>query len=98
MFLFSEYVEMKNKQEQFSALYLQLAEQIEVIVKTVRALSIPWEGEANRRYLMRLEADLIRIENIMGRLYFASDMLREMIAQYQKTEGVIAEMIGGICL
>ncbi len=98
MFLYSEYVEMKQKQEQFASLYLRLGEQVELIVKTARALSLPWEGEANKLYLLRLQADLIRIEKIMGRIFMAAEMLKEAIGEYQKTEGVVAEVIGGIRL
>ena len=93
MYLLSEYEQMNEKQETYMERYTQLAEQIETLKKMARALSLPWEGEANRQYLVRLETDLIEIVCILDRLYKAGELLHEAIVKYQKTEGVIAELI-----
>ena len=74
-------------------LYVQVGEQVEALKKMARALSLPWEGEANRQYLLRLETDLIEIMQILDRLYRAGELLHDAIVNYQKTEGVIADII-----
>ena len=98
MYLFSEYEAMHQKQIRFDELYLQLCEEIEGVRKMAQALSLPWEGEANKRYLIRLQADLLTIQKIMERLFAASQMLSEAIMEYQKTEAVVAAVIGGLRL
>ena len=60
MDLICEYAQMNQKQQRFSDLYAQLCEQFEEVKKTAQALRLPWEGEANKQYLIRLETDLLK--------------------------------------
>ena len=98
MYLFSEYEAMHQKQIRFRELYLQLCDEIDRVRKMAQALSLPWEGEANKRYLVRLQTDLLTIQKIMEKLLAASQMLSEAIVEYQKTEAVVAAVIGGLHL
>ena len=98
MYLFSEYEAMHQKQIRFTQLYGQLCDAVEDVKKMAAALSLPWEGEANKRYLVRLQADLLTITQIMDRLHAATQLLEEAIAEYQKTEAIVAAVIGGIRL
>ena len=98
MYLFSEYEAMRQKQIRFAQLYAELCDALEDVKKMALALSLPWEGEANKRYLIRLQADLLTATQIMERLFAASQMLKEAIGEYQKTEAVVASVIGGIRL
>ena len=94
MHLFSEYGEMNQKQIRLSQLYTLLGEQITILKKTASALALPWEGEANKTYLLRLEADFLRTEKTMDLLLQALILLKMAIEEYQKTENVIAQIIG----
>lgn len=96
MDLVCEYEQMYQKQQRFTDLYGQLCEQFERIRKTAEALKLPWEGEANRQYLIRLESDLLKTVKTLDRLFLASEHLKESIAEYQKTEGLIRELIEGL--
>ena len=93
MYLLSEYTQMKQKLETYMELYTQVCDRIDQLKDVARSLSIPWEGEANRQYLVRLETDFLEIDRILARMCEAGELLFEVIGKYQKTEGVIAQLI-----
>lgn len=98
MYCLREYDQMKGVYERFNALYRGMCNAINEVEDHFRGMKIPWEGEANRMYLLRMEADFLEIERVMARIYKAKDFLREAIEGYQKTENLIEQRIGGLSI
>lgn len=96
MYCLREYDQMKCVYERFNTLYRSMCNAINEIEERFRGMKIPWEGEANRMYLLRMEADFLEIERVMARIYLAKDCLREAIEGYQKTENLVEVRIGGL--
>ena len=98
MFCLNEYEQMRNAYRSFDNVCTELCSTFEVLKESAGHLHIPWEGEANRIYLLRLNADLLECDRVLQKMLQAKELLRVTIEEYQKTEGVISQMIGGMKL
>ncbi len=96
MYLLGKYELMYQKQVRFLELCHEMTERVNEMEKMAKALQLPWEGEANRQFLLRLGADYLEITQTMEKLNSAGELLLEIIEQYQNTEGVVSEIIAGI--
>ena len=91
-----EYGKMKENAERMDALYRMLCAKADLLDESARTLRLPWEGQANKQYLLRLEIDLLDLERYLLRIGQAVQLFGEAIAEYQKTESVVEQMIAGL--
>lgn len=79
-------------QERFECLCAQLGN----LRETVTNLQIPWEGDANKYYVLRLQSDFSEAERILDRVESAVRLLTMATEDYQKTEHMVSQLIGGM--
>ena len=96
MYILSEYEQMKNKHERYAELYSQLEKEVNGLLELAKSLHIPWEGAANRAYIIRFKADAIMLSLILKRLNSADMYLVAAISKYQQNEVEVAGLIDEI--
>lgn len=98
MYILGEYDLMEKKRVRYLELYKLLEKEINSIFEVAAKLGIPWEGEAFKAYIVRLNADSLWLMEAMKRIYGAGAALDIAISNYQKNENEIAQLIGGMNL
>lgn len=93
MYILGEYGQMEQKRAEYMMLLSRLSTEINALSDIVASLRIPWEGEAYKAYIVRLNADALIISGILKRLNDAGELLGAAINEYQKNEREIAELI-----
>lgn len=95
-YILSEYERMENKRCEYMELFIMLESEINGLAEIASELNIPWEGDANKAYIIRFNADFLIFKEILNRFYLAGEILGEAIKEYQKNEGEIAGMIDAL--
>lgn len=93
MHILGEYEQMERKRTEYMELLIRLETEINALSEVASSLRIPWEGDACKAYIIRLNADALIISGIMKRLYDAGELLGEAIDEYQRNEREISELI-----
>lgn len=94
----NEYTGMQNCSSKLSEQYQKLYDTVSKLKDTVLNMQIPWEGEANKAYVIRLRMDFTEAEKILEHVASAVTVLSEATDAYQKTEHMVGQLIGGIRL
>ena len=98
MYILSEYDLMERRRVHYLELYKRLENEVNLFFKETLKLHIPWEGEAAKAYIVRLNADALWLMGAMKRIHDAGSFLEIAISEYQKSEDEIAQLIGGMNL
>lgn len=87
--LCSEVESVSQKCIAFEAELRKLGEQVE-------NLDIFWDGTTNEEFMGRLSEDILYMEGLVLTIRDCIRLVYECISQYQETEGVIRQIIGGM--
>ncbi len=98
MYLRSVYEQMQEKQQRFMELHARVCTEVNRLQQVVRSMQIPWEGEANRQYLLRTEVEFLELHRALQKMQEAGEKLKGVILAYQSTERRIGDLIGGMWL
>jgi len=92
----AEYAKMCIAGERLQKLCRKLARHLEDMKKSVDRLELAWDGEANAAFLLRTEGDFFKLYLLQESAQAAADFLLSAVEEYQKTEFIIEQKIGGI--
>lgn len=92
-YILGEYERMEQKRAEYMELFGRLESEINALARIAAALKIPWEGSANKAYIIRFNADFIYFKDVLQKLYMLGRILGEAINEYQGNERSIAELI-----
>lgn len=93
-----EYKGMQQESVSLQERFERLRIQIDRLKEAATNLQIPWEGEANKHYVLRLQSDFSEAERILRRMESTIQLLAAATEDYQKTEHMIHQLIGGMGL
>lgn len=92
----AEYVQMNHSVKKLAELYAGLKKEIEQLKKSAEHLELSWKGDANAVFMLRMEEDFFKLSILQESVSKAIQLLAAAIGEYQKTEGIIEQKIGGI--
>lgn len=93
MYILGEYEQMEQKRAEYTELLNRLLAELNALSDIAASLRIPWEGDACKAYIIRLNADALIISGILKRLNEAGQLLGAAINEYQRNESEISELI-----
>lgn len=94
--LAANYVRIKQDTDKLAGLYSSLQREIRIMQSSLRGLDIFWDGDANAEFHMVLNEDFALIAVLCINIRNAISLLDEAVSEYQKTEFIVNQMIGGI--
>lgn len=92
----AEYVQMNLALKRLGELGFGLKKQIESLKQSVEHLELSWEGGANAAFMLRMEEDFFKLSILQENVNKAVLLLAAAVKEYQITEGIIEQKIGGI--
>ncbi len=92
----AEYTKMCTAAEQLRELCNLLKKHLESLAKSVDCLELAWDGDANAAFMLRMQEDFIKLHLLRESAEVMTGLLLSAIEEYQKTELVIEQKIGGI--
>ncbi len=92
----AEYAKLCMAGERLQELCRGLAKHLEDMKKSVDRLELAWDSEANAAFLLRTEEDFFKLYLLQESARETADFLLSAVEEYQKTEFIIEQKIGGI--
>ncbi len=92
----AEYALMRTAAVRLRELCFELARHLKSLKVSADRLEHAWEGEANEIFRLRMEEDFFYLKMLQKRAETAAELLLSAVREYQKTELLIEQKIGGI--
>ncbi len=92
----ADYLKMSVLSEQLHEVSNGMQSCMDSLIKSVKRMELSWKGEANAAFLLQMQEDFFTMQVFINGLKSAADQLSEIIREYQKTEAIIEQKIGGI--
>ncbi len=92
----AEYAKMCTTAERLRELCSGLKKHLESLEKSVGRLELTWDGDANAAFMLQMQEDFIKLHLLRESAEVMTGLLLSAIEEYQKTELVIEQKIGGI--
>lgn len=89
------YVIFQKRLHEVAAHLNSLGKEINSLTEYVENLDIFWDGDANNAYKIRVYSDIDKMNACIENTYELMKMCDEAVANYQETEKVVMQMIGG---
>ena len=94
----AQYGAINQKTQELKNLYLEMNREIRRMNHIVTDLDIFWDGDAQAEFLLAYNRGFTMISAIMLKISKTIELLLWALSEYQKTENIIEQMIGGIRL
>lgn len=92
----ADYSAINRATDQLSDLYRRMNKEIFLMNRIIKNLDIFWDGDAQAAFGLTYSKGFTNISVIMLNIYDAIELLKWVVNEYQKTENMIEQMIGGI--
>ncbi len=94
--LTANFVVMSRNAKQLAELVHQLKVCVLHLSDIARELDIFWDGDANKEFNKAVGDDLMVVQGVILKVEVSVQRLQTAISEYQKTENIVNQMIGGI--
>lgn len=92
----ADYAAINKETDRLSSLYQQMHKEIRRMNRIIKDLDIFWDGEAQASFELTYSKGFAVVSTIMLNIYDVIELLKWILSEYQKTEHMVEQMIGGI--
>lgn len=90
------YMLLKDQLRFLALRCMDIEQNMKDVAEATENMDIFWNGDANATFVMGINEDIASIEALILKIRGAVKLLNEALKEYQETEKVIEQIIGGL--